>query len=204
MLIILSLFDACVGGVLLFPPMGLMGSCWSAALLTHNIFFCSISYDSLGVESPTVELQSILTFILLWYSITQPEDIVEESLERFILDVGVLPLTSKLKAGNCPVELSIPVWFTKNTVGKVESESCWEYVFVEEMKKLFPKSLTGTTIQDGGTRERGLRWLSNDNEHSKVITYISELQRVDFVLFYFLFLNLELGFSMTCHGHNII
>ena len=42
----------------------------------------------------------------------------------FMLGVRVHPLTSKLKAGSCPEELSIPVWFTENTVGKVKSESC--------------------------------------------------------------------------------
>ena len=84
--------------------------------------------------------------ILLWYGVTQLEDIVEESLEKFLLVVGDLSLISKLKADNCPVELSITVWFTEDTVGKVELESCWECIFAEEMKNLFPKSLTGTTI----------------------------------------------------------
>ena len=104
--------------------------------------------------------------ILLWYGVAQPEDIVEESLEKFLLAVGNLPLTSKLKTGNCPVELSIPVWFTEDTVGKVESESCWECVFAEEMKNLFPKSLIGTTMQDGGTREKRMV-MSHYNPNSK-------------------------------------
>jgi len=37
-------------------------------------------------------------------------------------------------------------------VGK--SKVCWECVFAEKRKNLFPKSLMGATIQDGGTRER--------------------------------------------------
>ena len=44
----------------------------------------------------------------------------------------------------------------KDTVGKVMV--CCEFVFAEERKNLFPISLMGTTIQDGGSRERrGLR-----------------------------------------------
>ena len=31
---------------------------------------------------------------------------------------------------------------------------CCEFVFAEERKNLFPISLTGTTIQDSGTKER--------------------------------------------------
>ena len=84
--------------------------------------------------------------ILSWYGVARLEDIIEESLEGYLLAVGVLPLTSKLEAGNCSVELSTTVWFTEDIVGKVELESCWEYVFAEEMKKLFPKFLTGATI----------------------------------------------------------
>jgi len=40
------------------------------------------------------------------------------------VEVGVLPLTLKLKTGNCPVELSIPVWFKEDIVGNVESKAC--------------------------------------------------------------------------------
>ena len=72
----------------------------------------------------------------------------------FLLGKWVHPLTSQLKAGGFPGESSIPVWFIGNTVGKVESESCSEYVIAEEEKDLFPKSLMGAIIQDGGSRER--------------------------------------------------
>ena len=40
----------------------------------------------------------------------------------------------------------------KDTVGKVMV--CCEFVFAEERKNLFPISLMGTTIQDGGAREK--------------------------------------------------
>ena len=72
----------------------------------------------------------------------------------FLLGERVHPLTSQLKTGGCLGELSIPVWFISNTVGKVKLESCWECVIAEEEKNLFPKSLMGTTIQNGGSRER--------------------------------------------------
>ena len=41
---------------------------------------------------------------------------------------------------------------TNDTVGNLKA--CCECVFEKEEKNLFPKSLTGATIQDGGTRER--------------------------------------------------
>ena len=40
----------------------------------------------------------------------------------------------------------------KDTVGK--AIVCCKFVFAEERKNLFPVSLTGATIQDGGSRER--------------------------------------------------
>jgi len=46
----------------------------------------------------------------------------------------------------------IPVYVEGNTVGKLSG--WWECVIVAEKKNLFPKSLIGATIQDGGTRER--------------------------------------------------
>ena len=72
----------------------------------------------------------------------------------FLLGERVCSLTSQLKTGGCLGELSISMWFIGHTVGKVESESCWECIIAEEEKNLFPKSLMGTTIQDGGSRER--------------------------------------------------
>jgi len=51
--------------------------------------------------------QSILSFILSQYGIAHPEDAIKDSLEKFKVVVGVLPLTSQLLAGTCPVEMSI-------------------------------------------------------------------------------------------------
>ena len=48
--------------------------------------------------------------------------------------------------------MSISMLVEENTVGRLRVH--WECIIVEEEKNLFPKSLTGTTIQDGGTRER--------------------------------------------------
>ena len=71
--------------------------------------------------------------------------------------VGVLPLTSLLLAGSCPVELSIPVLFEGNTVGNAEvcDLDVVEELIVEE-KNLFAIFPIGTTIQDGGKRKEAL------------------------------------------------
>ena len=62
----------------------------------------------------------------------QPEDAIEDSLEKFIAEVGILPLTSKSNIDTCPVELSIPMSFTEDTVGK--EELTFALVVVEELK----------------------------------------------------------------------
>ena len=67
--------------------------------------------------SPLVDLQSILLSILSQYGIARPEDVIEDSLEKFKAVIGVLPLTSQLLTGTCPVEMSIPVQFKEDTVG---------------------------------------------------------------------------------------
>ena len=52
--------------------------------------------------------------------------------------------------------MSIPVYVEGNTVGKLSG--WWECVIVVEEKNLFPKSLMGATIQDGGNkRKKGLK-----------------------------------------------
>jgi len=66
--------------------------------------------------SPLVDLQSILLSILSQYGIARPEDVIEDSLEKFKAVIGVLPLTSQLLTGTCPVEMSIPVQFKEDTV----------------------------------------------------------------------------------------
>ena len=67
-----------------------------------------------------MELQSILLSILSWYGVKWPEDAIEESLERFIAEVGILSLISKSNTSTCSDDLSIPMSFTGDTVGKEE------------------------------------------------------------------------------------
>ena len=122
--------------------------------------------------SPLVESQSILSYILSQYGVAHPEDAIEDSLERLRAVVGVLPLTSQLLAGSCPVGLSIPVPFEGNTVGN--AEAC-DLGVVEELKveerNLFAIFPIGATIQDGGKRKEAMRgvWMAG--------SYIVEQQR---------------------------
>jgi len=104
-----------------------------------------------------VESQSILSSFLSQYGIACPEDVIEDSLERLKVVVGVLPLISLLLAGSCPVELSIPVPFEGNTVGNAEvcNLGIVEELIVEE-KNLFAIFPIGATIQDGGKRKEAL------------------------------------------------
>ena len=81
---------------------------------------------------------------------------IEESLEKFFSVEEVLPLTSKSLTGTNPVEMSIPMQFEDNMVGKMNS---WELDIVEELKvekrdNLFAIFPIGATIQDGGKREK--------------------------------------------------
>ena len=89
----------------------------------------------------------------------RPEDAINDSLEKFVVEVGFFPLTSKLHAGACPDDLSIPMLFILDTVGK-EGLS-FEVLVVEglkdeETKNLFAIFPIGTTIQDGGKRKRSV------------------------------------------------
>ena len=106
--------------------------------------------------SPLVDLQSILSSILSQYGVARPEDAIKNSLERFKVVVGVLPLTLQSLAGTCPVEMSIPVRFKEDTVGNARACSLGivEELRVEErnLSTIFP---IGTTIQDGGKRKSG-------------------------------------------------
>jgi len=61
-----------------------------------------------------------------------PEDAIEDSLEKFTAEVGILLLVSKSNTDTCPVELSIPMSFTEDTVGK--EELTFALVVVEKLK----------------------------------------------------------------------
>jgi len=61
-----------------------------------------------------------------------PEDAIEDSLEKFTAEVGILPLISKSNTGTCSVELSISMSFTEDTVGK--EELTFVLVIVKELK----------------------------------------------------------------------
>ena len=73
------------------------------------------------------------------------------------MKVGFLPLTSKLNAGACPGDLSIPISFIQDIVGK-EGLSFGELIVEglkdEETKNLFIIFPIGTTMQDGSKRKR--------------------------------------------------
>jgi len=59
-------------------------------------------------------------------------------------------------SGAIPEKMSIPVILLKGTVGKLRR--LLEDVFDVVEEDVFPRSLTGATIQDGGTRGR-VCWL---------------------------------------------
>ena len=101
-----------------------------------------------------MDLQSILSFILLQYGIAHPKDAIKDSLERLKAVEGVLPLTLQLLVGTCPVEMSIPVWFKEDTVGNARACNLGiiEELKVEE-KNLFTIFPIGTIMQDGGKRK---------------------------------------------------
>jgi len=104
-----------------------------------------------------VESQSILSYILSQYGVAHPEDAIEDSLERLKAVVGVLPFTSQLLVGSCPVALFIPVPFEGNTVG--DAEAC-DLGIVKELKveerNLFTIFPIGVTIQDGDKRKEAM------------------------------------------------
>ena len=112
--------------------------------------------------SPLVESQSILSYILSQYGVAHPEDAIEDSLERLRAVVGVLPLTSQLLTGSCPVELSIPVPFEGNTVGNAEACDLGVEELKVEERNLFAIFPIGATIQDGGKRKEAMRgvWMA--------------------------------------------
>ena len=95
--------------------------------------------------------------ILSWYGVECPEEAIEDSLKRLTEEIGFLPLTSESETGICPVGMSISMLFTKDTTGKevLMLGAVIEVLrFVGEKKDLFAVFPIGTTIQDGGKRER--------------------------------------------------
>ena len=99
----------------------------------------------------------MLRSILSWYGVDQLEDAIDNSLERFETGVGFLSLTSKLSANACPRDLSIPMSFIWDTVGKEVlsfGELVVEVLKDEETKNLFTIFPIGATMQDGGKRKR--------------------------------------------------
>ena len=104
-----------------------------------------------------VGLQSMSVSILSWYGVERPEEAIEDSLERLTEETGFLPLTSESETGICPVRMSIPMLFTKDTAGKevLTLGAIIEVLrFVGEKEDLFAVFPIGATIQDGGKRER--------------------------------------------------
>jgi len=95
--------------------------------------------------------------ILSWYGVERPEEAIENSLERLTEETGFLPLISESKTGICPVGMFIPMSFTKDIAGKevLTLGAVIEVLkFVGEKEDLFAVFPIGTTIQDGGKRER--------------------------------------------------
>ena len=104
-----------------------------------------------------VGLQSMSVSILSWYGVEHPEEAIEDSLERLTEEIGFLPLTSESETGICPIGMSIPMLFTKDTAGKevLTLGTIIEVLrFVGEKEDLFTVFLIGATIQDSGERER--------------------------------------------------
>ena len=102
--------------------------------------------------------------ILSWYGVDQPEDAIEDSLKRFAAEMGFLPLTSKSNAGTCPIGMSIPMLFTKDTVGNEElmfAKLIVGGLKVEEVMNLFAIFPIDATMQDGGKKKQCIR-----NEYS--------------------------------------
>ena len=73
-------------------------------------------------------------------------------------------------SGEGSVKMSIPVLFEKDAVGN--AKVCAGIMFVELVlvvgKCLFTNSLIGTTIQDGGKRERSNQWVSQSQLYNYV------------------------------------
>ena len=87
--------------------------------------------------------------ILSWYGVECSEEAIKNSLERLTEETGFLPLTSVSETGICPVGMSIPMLFTKDTVGKevLTLGAVIEVLkFVGEKVDLFAVFPLGTTI----------------------------------------------------------
>ena len=85
----------------------------------------------------------------------QVEDI-DESLDRFLSMLEVLPLELLLMTGLVPVDLSIPVLELSFTVGKkvCKLRDVIVVLKVEGEMNLFAVFPIGATMQDGGKRKR--------------------------------------------------
>ena len=73
--------------------------------------------------------------------------------------MGFLPLTSKSNAGTCPVGMSIPISFTKDTVGNKElmfAKLVVGELKVGEVMNLFAIFPIGATMQDGSKKKRSI------------------------------------------------
>jgi len=104
-----------------------------------------------------VGLQPMSVSILSWYGVERLEETIEDSLERLTEETRFLSLTSESETGICPVGMSIPMSFTKNTAGKevlMLGIVIEVLKFVGEKEDLFAVFSIGATIQDGGKRER--------------------------------------------------
>ena len=94
--------------------------------------------------------------ILSWYRVKRPDEAIKDSLERLTEETGFLPLTSVSETGICPVRMSIPMSFTKDTAGKEDlilGAVIEVLKFVGEKEDLFAVFPLGATIQDGGMRD---------------------------------------------------
>ena len=85
----------------------------------------------------------------------QVEDI-DESLDRFLSMLEVLPLELLLMTGLVPVDLSIPMLELSFTVGKkvCKLRDVIVVLKVEGEMNLFAVFPIGATMQDGGKRKR--------------------------------------------------
>ena len=104
-------------------------------------------------------MSSGLVSILSWYGVARPEDTIDGSLEDIAEERGFLPRTSGLLVRACPDWLSIPMFLSKDIVGKVgwSSKAIDELLKNEEEKdNLFANFPIGTTMQNGGKRKEAI------------------------------------------------
>jgi len=91
----------------------------------------------------------MLVSILSWYGVEHPEEAIKDSLERLTEETGFLPLISELETRICPVGMSIPISFTKDTAGKevLMLRAVFKVLkFIGEKEDLFAVFPIGATI----------------------------------------------------------